>query len=106
METTKWDTTRYLSSKEDIAAYLEAVFEDGDPALIAHALGEIARAEGMTHVAKAAGLSQVAVKNLERDRTDPRASTLTAIQEAFDRAGVVFLDPGDIRNGGSGLRFK
>jgi transcriptional regulator with XRE-family HTH domain len=57
-------------------------------------------------LAKAAGLSQVAVKNLERGRTDPRASTLTAIQEAFDRAGVVFLDPGDTRNGGSGVRFK
>ena len=57
-------------------------------------------------MATAAGLSEVAVKNLERGRTDPRASTLAAIQEAFDRAGVVFLDPGDIRNGGSGLRLK
>jgi transcriptional regulator with XRE-family HTH domain len=57
-------------------------------------------------LAKAAGLSEVAVKNLERGRTDPRASTLTAIQEAFDRAGLVFLDPGDTRNGGSGVRLK
>jgi transcriptional regulator with XRE-family HTH domain len=56
-------------------------------------------------LAKAAGLSEVAVKNLERGRTDPRASTLTAIQEAFDHAGVVFLDPGDTRNGGSGVRL-
>jgi transcriptional regulator with XRE-family HTH domain len=57
-------------------------------------------------LAGAAGLSEVAVKNLERGRTDPRASTLAAIQQAFDRAGVVFLDPGDTRNGGSGVRFK
>ena len=57
-------------------------------------------------LAKAAGLSEVAVKNLERGRTDPRVSTLTAIQEAFDRAGLVFLDPGDTRNGGSGVRLK
>ena len=57
-------------------------------------------------LAKAADLSEVAVKNLERGRTDPRASTLTAIQEAVDHAGVVFLDPGDTRNGGSGDEIR
>jgi transcriptional regulator with XRE-family HTH domain len=57
-------------------------------------------------LARAAGLSEVAVKNLERGRTDPRASTLSAIQQAFDRAGLVFLDPGDTRNGGAGVRLK
>jgi probable addiction module antidote protein len=56
LETAKWDTTKYLKSEEDIAAYLEAVFEDGDPALVAHALGEIARAEGTIHVSKAGDL--------------------------------------------------
>jgi transcriptional regulator with XRE-family HTH domain len=54
----------------------------------------------------AAGFLAVAVKNLERGRTDPRVSTLTAIQEAFGRAGVVFLAPSDTRNGGSGMRLK
>jgi transcriptional regulator with XRE-family HTH domain len=73
--------------------------------------GQIRAARGLldwaqAELAKAAGLSEVAVKNLERGRTDPRASTLTAIQEAFDRAGLVFLDPGDTRNGGSGVRLK
>jgi transcriptional regulator with XRE-family HTH domain len=73
--------------------------------------GQIRAARGLlgwtqSQLAKVAGLSEVAIKNLERGRTDPRASTLTAIQEAFDRAGVVFLDPGDTRNGGSGVRLK
>jgi transcriptional regulator with XRE-family HTH domain len=73
--------------------------------------GQIRAARGLlgwtqSQLAKVAGLSEVAIKNLERGRTDPRASTLTAIQEAFDRAGVVFLDPGDTRNGGSGIRLK
>ena len=73
--------------------------------------GQIRAARGFLNwtqaqLAKAAGLSEVAVKNLERGRTDPRASTLVAIQEAFDHAGVVFLDPGDTRNGGSGVRLK
>jgi len=57
--------------------------------------GQIRAARGFLNwtqaqLAKAAGLSEVAVKNLERGRTDPRASTLTAIQEAFDHAGVCF----------------
>jgi transcriptional regulator with XRE-family HTH domain len=57
-------------------------------------------------LARAAGFSEVAIKNPERGRTDPRASTLGATQQAFDRAGVVFLDPSDTRNGGSGVRLK
>jgi transcriptional regulator with XRE-family HTH domain len=73
--------------------------------------GQIRAARGLlgwtqAALAKAASLSEVAVKNLERGRTDPRVSTLTAIQEAVDRAGLVFLDPGDTRNGGSGVRLK
>jgi transcriptional regulator with XRE-family HTH domain len=73
--------------------------------------GQIRAARGLLNwtqvqLARAAGVSEVAVKNLERSRTDPRASTLTAMQEAFDRAGVVFLDPGDTRNRGSGVRLK
>jgi transcriptional regulator with XRE-family HTH domain len=73
--------------------------------------GQIRAARGLlgwtqAQLAKEAGLSEVAVKNLERGRSDPRASTLAAIQEAFSRAGVVFLDPGDTRNGGPGVRLR
>jgi predicted transcriptional regulator len=57
-------------------------------------------------LAKASGVSEIAIKNLERGATDPRASTLNAIQAAFDKAGVVFLDVGDTRAGGLGVRFK
>jgi transcriptional regulator with XRE-family HTH domain len=57
-------------------------------------------------LAKASGVSEIAIKNLERGATDPRASTLDAIQAAFDKAGVVFLDPGDTRDGGLGVRYK
>jgi hypothetical protein len=38
--------------------------------------------------------------------TDPKATTLDAIQRAFEKAGVVFLDPGDTRDGGPGVRMK
>ena len=54
----------------------------------------------------AAGLSEVSIKNAERGVVDSRGSTLNAIQRAFDRAGVIFLDTGDTRNGGPGVRLK
>ena len=57
LELTKWDTADHLRTKEDIAAYLEAMFEDGDAALITHALGVVAHAEGMTEVARQARAS-------------------------------------------------
>lgn len=59
-----------------------------------------------TDLAEKSGISEITVKNIERGQTDSRASTLGAIQAAFDKAGVVFLDPGDVRDGGPGLRFK
>jgi predicted transcriptional regulator len=57
-------------------------------------------------LAAAAGVSAISVKNAEGGTVDSRASTLGAIQAAFDRAGVVFLDAGDTRNGGPGVRLK
>ena len=56
--TMPWDTASQLETKEDIAAYLEAAFEDGDPALIAHALGIVARSKGMTELARETGLGR------------------------------------------------
>ena len=57
-------------------------------------------------LAQASGISQVAIKNLERGVTDPRVSTLISIQDALDQAGVMFLEPGDTRDGGAGVRLK
>ena len=54
----------------------------------------------------AAGLSEISIKNAERGVVDSRGSTLNAIQRAFERAGVIFLDTGDTRNGGPGVRLK
>lgn len=47
IETTRWDTADYLDSPEAILAYLETIFEDGDPELIALALNNVARAKGL-----------------------------------------------------------
>ena len=48
--TTPWDPADHLKTEEDMVAYLEAALEEADPALVAAALGDIARAKGMTQV--------------------------------------------------------
>lgn len=59
-----------------------------------------------TDLAKHSGVSEMSVKNIERGVTDPRASTLRAIQESLETAGVLFLEPGQNRDGGPGVRMK
>jgi probable addiction module antidote protein len=58
IKTIPWDPAANLKTDADIAHYLEAVFEDGDPALVAAALGDVARAKGMSQIAQAAGLGR------------------------------------------------
>lgn len=59
-----------------------------------------------TDLSEASGVSEISIKNIERGSTDPRSSTLYALQKAFLKAGVVFLDEGDTRSGGPGVRLK
>lgn len=56
--TTSWDSTKYLDSDEAVAAYLDAAIEEDDPALLAAALGDVARAKGMTEIARETGLGR------------------------------------------------
>ena len=56
--TRPWDPAEHLEAEEDMAAYLEAALEEGDPALIAAALGDIAKAKGMSRIARDAGLGR------------------------------------------------
>lgn len=81
VEVKDWDTAEYLDTPAAIAAYLEAVFEDGDPQLITHALGAIARSEGMTEVAKATGLTRASLyKALSADGNPEFATVLKVIR--------------------------
>lgn len=57
-------------------------------------------------LARATGLRVQAIKLFEAAKSDPRASSIAAIEQAFDRAGVIFLEPGENRDGGAGLRLK
>ena len=58
LQTTPWDSAEYLKTDEDIATYLDAVLEEGDPALVSHALGIIARARGINQMADETGLAR------------------------------------------------
>ena len=82
LETTAWDPIDNLTSPEAERAYLEAVFEDGDPSLIAAVIGDIARARGMTQIAKEAGLTRDARYKSFRREGNPTLETLTSVMKA------------------------
>lgn len=83
LETTKWDPADHIETAEDVAAYLEAAFEDGDPAVIATMLGAIARSKGMTKVARDAGVTREALYKALSAEGDPRLSTLLGVVRAL-----------------------
>lgn len=60
-KTFRWDPTEHLTDKKAITAYINAALEDGDPAVIAAALGDVARAKGMTRIARDAGLTRASL---------------------------------------------
>lgn len=83
IQTTKWDAVDYLETPEDMADYLRAAFEDGDPRLIAAALGDVARARGMSAVARNAGVTREGLHKALRTTGDPRLTTLTSVLSAL-----------------------
>lgn len=95
IETTKFDTSEHLGSEEAIFAYVEAAFEDGDPAVIKHALGEVARARGMTGIAREAGVTREALYKALSDKGDPKLSTLVGVMKALGlKLSAVHTDGG------------
>ncbi len=83
--TTRFEIAEHLRTPEEMAAYLEACFEEsnGDAAFVAKALGDIARAKGMTQVARDAGLSRESLyKALSGERT-PGFDTILKVVRAL-----------------------
>jgi probable addiction module antidote protein len=83
IKTIPWDSAAYLKTDEDIANYLEAVFEDGDPALVAAALGDVARAKGMTQIAQAAGLGRESLYKALSPEGNPEFATVLKVMHAL-----------------------
>ena len=82
-KTIKWDSAAALRSDAEIAAYIEASLEDGDPAFIAHALGVISRAKGMTQVAQDAGLSRESLYKALSLEGNPSFDTIMRVLRAL-----------------------
>ena len=78
-DTRPWDIVDSLDSEERIAAYLDAALEDGDPQLIVAALGDIARAKGMTEVARNAGLGRQSLYKALSPEGNPEFATVLKV---------------------------
>lgn len=78
-----YDVAERLTDETEIALYLEAAFEDGDPALIKAALGDVARARGMTDIAKQANMSRAGLYRALSDSGNPTLENLSGILGAF-----------------------
>lgn len=79
----EFDASEYLRDEEDVAEYLTAVLEDGDPALLAAALGDIARARGMSEIARKTGIAREALYRALRPGTSPRFDTISKVCTAL-----------------------
>lgn len=83
LKTRPFDMANYLSDEADVAEYMRQVMEDGDPALLGAALGDVARARGMSKLAKDTGLSRESLyKSLSGERA-PSTDTLFKVMKAL-----------------------
>jgi len=81
--TIPFDSSRYLETEEDVAHYLDAVLEDNDSALLGHALGLIARARGMTEIAKETGLAREALYRALSAQGNPELAMVMKVMKAL-----------------------
>ena len=83
--TTRYDVAEHLRTPEEMAAYLEACLDvaDGDAAFIAKALGDIARAKGMSQVARDAGLSRESLYKALSGERNPSFDTILKVVAAL-----------------------
>lgn len=78
-----YDAAAELDSPREVARYLEAAFEDGDPRVIAHALGNVARARGMSEIATATGLGRESLYKALSADGNPSLGTVLKVVHAL-----------------------
>ena len=87
LETSKWDITDYLDSEEAIAAYIQEVIEDGDPDLMIKAIGNVAKAKGMSALANEMGVKRESLYKSLSGKSKPQFET---IYKALSALGLQF----------------
>lgn len=83
IETREWDPAEHLGTPDDIAAYIEAALEDGDAKLIAAVLGDVARAKGMSQLARDSGLSRESLYRALSQDGNPEFGTVLRVLKAL-----------------------
>lgn len=85
LKTTRWDVSKHLPDDADLAEYLQAMIDESgnDPKMIAIALGDIARARGMTQVAKDAGIAREALYRALSPDGNPEFATVVKVLDAL-----------------------
>jgi probable addiction module antidote protein len=78
-----FDVVDYLKTDADIAEYLTVVLEDGDPALFVAAIGDIARAKGMSDIAKKSGVTRESLYRALKIEARPRFETVARVIHAL-----------------------
>ena len=81
----QWDSAEHLQTAADIAAYVDACLEEAgdDPAFIAHALGNVARAHGMSQVARDTGLARESLYKALSGEGNPEFGTILKVMKAL-----------------------
>lgn len=79
----KWDVVEHLKTEEDMVLYFEACLEEGDPALITAALGDIARAKGMSQLARDTGISREGLYKALSGEGNPEFATVLKVMKAL-----------------------
>lgn len=82
-ETRPWDAAEHIDSEADMVAYLDAALEEGDPALVVAVLGDIARAKGMSQIAREAGLGRESLYKALSPTGNPEFATILKVVSAL-----------------------
>ena len=91
MDTSKFDVADYLDSNEMIAEYLNAVLEEGNDAEIVTAIGNVAKAIGMTKIAAETGMSRPSLYKALAEGAKPQFSTILKVLKAV--GGQIRVNP-------------
>ena len=83
IKTVPLDVAEFLETPEDIAAYLQTSFEDGDAAIIGNALGTVARAKGMAAISSQTGLSRESLYRALSADGNPTLGTMLGVLSSF-----------------------
>ena len=99
-KTTPFDSAEYLENEESVYGYMEDALESNDPAVVAHALGVVARARGMAQIAQQTGLSRESLYKALSAEGNPEFGTVLRVMQALGlrfsvtAAGPMKVPPG------------